>query len=105
MDDFGAGYSSLDRLCELPFSQLKLDASFVRKLPSQPRSGAVISSAVALAESVGMTLVVEGVETPEQRDRLLALGCQVAQGYLFARPQDRDAFLALLARKGTCGRD
>lgn len=105
MDDFGAGYSSLDRLCELPFSQLKLDASFVRKLPSQPRSGAVISSAVALAESVGMTLVVEGVETPEQRDRLLALGCQVAQGYLFARPQDRDAFLALLARTGTCGRD
>ena len=101
MDDFGAGYSSLDRLCELPFSQVKLDASFVHKLMNQPRTSAVISSAVALAESMDMTLVVEGVETPEQRDQLLALGCQVAQGYLFARPQDRDEFLALLARKGT----
>ncbi|MBD2840478.1 EAL domain-containing response regulator [Pseudomonas sp. JM0905a] len=101
MDDFGAGYSSLDRLCELPFSQVKLDASFVHKLMNQPRTSAVISSAVALAESMDMTLVVEGVETPEQRDQLLALGCQVAQGYLFARPQDRDEFLAILARKGT----
>ncbi|UCO98615.1 EAL domain-containing response regulator [Metapseudomonas lalkuanensis] len=99
MDDFGAGYSSLDRLCELPFSQVKLDASFVRKLMNQPRSGAIISSAVALAESMDMTLVVEGVETPEQRDQLLTLGCQVAQGFLFARPQDRGSFLALLARK------
>ncbi|MDH4869672.1 EAL domain-containing response regulator [Pseudomonas sp. BN515] len=103
MDDFGAGYSSLDRLCELPFSQVKLDASFVRKLMNQPRSGAIISSAVTLAESMDMTLVVEGVETPEQRDQLLALGCQVAQGYLFARPQDRDSFLALLTHKDTSG--
>ncbi|QEY60881.1 EAL domain-containing response regulator [Metapseudomonas lalkuanensis] len=99
MDDFGAGYSSLDRLCELPFSQVKLDTSFVRKLMNQPRSGAIISSAVALAESMDMTLVVEGVETPEQRDQLLTLGCQVAQGFLFARPQDRGSFLALLTRK------
>ncbi|WP_342246643.1 EAL domain-containing response regulator [Pseudomonas sp. OTU5201] len=103
MDDFGAGYSSLDRLCELPFSQVKLDASFVRKLMIQPRSSAIISSAVALTKSMDMTLVVEGVETAEQRDQLLALGCQVAQGYLFARPQDRDSFLSLLARKGTPG--
>ncbi|MCO6060276.1 EAL domain-containing response regulator [Pseudomonas sp. MOB-449] len=97
MDDFGAGYSSLDRLCELPFSQVKLDAAFVRKLVSQPRSGAIISSAVALANAMDMTLVVEGVETAEQRERLLSLGCRLAQGYLFARPQDRQSFCALLS--------
>lgn len=97
MDDFGAGYSSLDRLCELPFSQVKLDASFVRKLTSQPRSGAIISSAVALAKAMDMTLVVEGVETAEQRERLISLGCELAQGFLFARPQDGESFRALLA--------
>lgn len=103
MDDFGVGYSSLDRLCELPFSQVKLDASFVRKLMNHPRSGAIISSAVTLAEAMDMTLVVEGVETTEQRDQLLALGCQVAQGYLFSRPQDRSSFLALLAGGNSSG--
>ncbi|MDH4556000.1 EAL domain-containing response regulator [Pseudomonas sp. BN417] len=103
MDDFGAGYSSLDRLCELPFSQLKLDAAFVRKLMSQPRSAAIIGNAVSLAEDLGMSLVVEGVETAEQRERLLALGCRVAQGYLFSRPLERDAFHALLARRSVPG--
>ncbi|WP_271410275.1 EAL domain-containing response regulator [Pseudomonas sp. Q1-7] len=99
MDDFGAGYSSLDRLCELPFSQLKLDAAFVRKLDNQPRSGAVIGSAVALANAMGMTLVVEGVETIEQRERLRSFGCRVAQGFLFHRPMDRDSFSALLSKQ------
>ncbi|AYF88956.1 MULTISPECIES: EAL domain-containing protein [unclassified Pseudomonas] len=97
MDDFGAGYSSLDRLCELPFSQVKLDAAFVRKLNNQPRSRAIISSAVAMADAMDLTLVVEGVETNEQRDRLLSLGCKVAQGFLFARPLDRSSFRNLLA--------
>lgn len=101
MDDFGAGYSSLDRLCELPFSEVKLDAAFVRKLMSLPRSGAIISSAVALTEAMGMSLVVEGVETADQRERLLSLGCQIAQGYLFARPQDSASFRALLASKSS----
>ncbi|WP_137823415.1 EAL domain-containing protein [Pseudomonas sp. D(2018)] len=103
MDDFGAGYSSLDRLCELPFSQIKLDAAFVRKLINQPRSGAIISSAVALADAMDMTLVVEGVETAEQRERLVSLGCRVAQGYLFARPQNRDDFCTLLSSTFTAG--
>lgn len=104
MDDFGAGYSSLDRLCELPFSQIKLDASFVRKLDNQPRSGAIVGSAVALAEALGMTLVVEGVETSAQRDRLRSLGCRVAQGFLFHRPMDCESFSALLAQQALCGR-
>ncbi|BAU72070.1 EAL domain-containing response regulator [Metapseudomonas furukawaii] len=97
MDDFGAGYSSLDRLCELPFSQVKLDSAFVRKLTTQPRTGAIISGAVALAEAMDLSLVVEGVETTEQRERLLAMGCDLAQGFLFARPLDREGFRNLLA--------
>ncbi|UXY53475.1 EAL domain-containing response regulator [Pseudomonas tohonis] len=92
MDDFGAGYSSLDRLCALPFTQIKLDASFIRKLQSQPRCGAVIRSSVTLAEAMGISLVVEGVETLEQKTRLLELGCVQAQGYYFARPMEGSAF-------------
>lgn len=84
MDDFGAGYSSLDRLCEFPFSQIKLDRTFVQKMKTQPRSCAVISSVVALAQALGISLVVEGVESDEQRVRLIELGCSIAQGYLFA---------------------
>ncbi|ROL80665.1 diguanylate phosphodiesterase [Pseudomonas protegens] len=98
MDDFGAGYSSLDRLCELPFSQIKLDGTFVRKMGHQPRSSAVISCTVGLARSLGMSLIIEGVETREQQDRLLELGCDVAQGFLFARPMPESHFIAYCTR-------
>ncbi|NMX94011.1 MULTISPECIES: EAL domain-containing response regulator [unclassified Pseudomonas] len=94
MDDFGAGYSSLERLCEFPFSQIKLDASFVRKLDFQPRSRAIISSTVTLSESLGLSLVIEGVETQEQSRQLLELGCTLAQGFLFARPMPRKHFIS-----------
>lgn len=92
MDDFGAGYSSLDRLCTFPFSQLKLDASFVRRLQTQPRTAAVIRGIVNMADALGLPLVVEGVETPEQQRRLRDLGCKIAQGYLYARPLDEAQF-------------
>ncbi|MCE4056744.1 EAL domain-containing response regulator [Pseudomonas sp. Au-Pse12] len=98
LDDFGAGYASLDRLCELPFSQIKLDGTFVRKLRHQPRSSAIISSTVALARSLGLSLIIEGVETLEQKERLLALGCLVAQGFLFARPMPESHFIAYCMR-------
>ncbi|MFK3641575.1 EAL domain-containing response regulator [Pseudomonas protegens] len=94
MDDFGAGYSSLERLCEFPFSQIKLDASFVRKLDFQPRSRAVIRSAVTLAQALGLSLVVEGVETPAQSQQLHELGCTLAQGFLFARPMPAKHFIS-----------
>ncbi|MGC5701951.1 EAL domain-containing response regulator [Pseudomonas sp. NFXW11] len=98
MDDFGAGYSSLERLCELPFSQIKLDGTFVRKMHHQPRSCAVIRYTVALARSLGMALIVEGVETAEQQQRLLELGCGIAQGFLFARPMPESHFIAYCCR-------
>ncbi|QNH77506.1 EAL domain-containing response regulator [Pseudomonas protegens] len=94
MDDFGAGYSSLERLCEFPFSQVKLDASFVRKLDFQPRSRAIIRSSVSLCESLGLSLVIEGVETREQSEQLRELGCTLAQGFLFARPMPGKHFIS-----------
>ncbi|WP_430446758.1 MAG: EAL domain-containing response regulator [Pseudomonas piscis] len=94
MDDFGAGHSSLQRLCELPFSQIKLDGAFVRKMKYQPRSCAIISYTVALARSLGMSLIIEGVENIEQQERLRDLGCQAAQGFLFARPMPEHHFIA-----------
>lgn len=98
MDDFGAGYSSLDRLCELPFSQIKLDGTFVRKMGYHPRSSAIISYTVALARSLGMSLIIEGVETREQQERLLELGCDIAQGFVFARPMPESHFIAYCIR-------
>jgi EAL domain-containing protein (putative c-di-GMP-specific phosphodiesterase class I) len=86
IDDFGAGFSSLQRLCQLPFNEIKLDAEFVRTFEDQPRCRAVISSTLALGEALGMSVVIEGVETEQQRQQLLDLGCTQAQGYLFARP-------------------
>lgn len=86
IDDFGAGFSSLQRLCQLPFNEIKLDGEFIRTCEDEPRCRAVISSTLALGDALGMAVVIEGVETDEQRQQLLALGCTQAQGYLFARP-------------------
>ncbi|WP_025128084.1 EAL domain-containing protein [Pseudomonas sp. PH1b] len=86
IDDFGAGYSSLQRLCELPFNQIKLDAHFVRELVRQPRCRAVVGASLALAHNLQMSLVVEGVETALERRLLLEMGCTLAQGYWYARP-------------------
>lgn len=94
MDDFGAGYSSLDRLSELPFSQIKLDRTFTRKMQSQPKCAAIISCTVALARALGVSLVIEGVETTEQQLRLIELGGTLAQGFLFARPMPETHFIA-----------
>lgn len=86
IDDFGAGFSSLQRLCQLPFNEIKLDAEFVRNLAHEPRCRAVIRSTLALGESLGMNVVIEGIETDAQRRELLALGCVQGQGYWYARP-------------------
>lgn len=80
IDDFGDGFSSLKLLCQLPFNQLKLDGKFVRHAPS------MISSTLALAKSLDMDLVIEGVGSSRIRDGALALGCELGQGYYLARP-------------------
>ncbi|WP_445168839.1 sensor domain-containing phosphodiesterase [Mycolicibacterium sp. Dal123E01] len=86
MDDFGTGYSSLTWLSSLPFSKLKIDASFVMAMHEHRQSRKIVAAVVGLGHSLGLAVVAEGVETAEQADLLRGMGCKLAQGYLFGRP-------------------
>ncbi|GAC1330895.1 MAG: EAL domain-containing protein [Bradyrhizobium sp.] len=86
LDDFGTGYSSLSCLTAFPFDKIKIDKSFIGNLTRHPKSSAIISSIVTLARGLDMSVTAEGVETPEQFERLKALGVNFAQGYLLGRP-------------------
>lgn len=102
IDDFGAGFSSLQRLCQLPFNEIKLDGEFIRTLKHEPRCRAAISSTLALGKSLGMSVVIEGIENKEEHDLLLGLGCTLGQGYFYARPMTGEELLRWLpARAGS----
>jgi diguanylate cyclase (GGDEF)-like protein len=92
IDDFGTGYSSILQLKQLPLTALKVDRAFVMELPDDPIDAAIVRTTVELAESMGLTVTAEGVETEAQRDALVALGCRRAQGYLLSRPEPAAAF-------------
>jgi diguanylate cyclase (GGDEF)-like protein/PAS domain S-box-containing protein len=97
IDDFGTGYSSLSCLERFPIDSLKIDRSFIAKMGERGESPEILRAILTLARSLGVEVIAEGVETEAQLNQLLALGCGLAQGYLFSRPADREAARALLA--------
>jgi EAL domain-containing protein (putative c-di-GMP-specific phosphodiesterase class I) len=86
IDDFGTGYSSLSYLHRLPLTVLKIDRTFVWAMGPNARETKICHTIVALAKDLGLTVVAEGIETEEQRQRLQNLHCEFGQGYLFAKP-------------------
>jgi diguanylate cyclase (GGDEF)-like protein/PAS domain S-box-containing protein len=94
LDDFGTGYSSLAYLQRFPLDALKIDRAFVAEMTGDPRAAALVEAIATMARSLGLTVVPEGIETPEQREALLTLGCRYGQGWLFGRPEPGSAYVA-----------
>ena len=86
IDDFGSGYSSLNMLKDIKMDTIKLDMGFLRKTRNNERSMSIVSNVIHLSKRLGMEVVTEGVETREQVDALTMMGCDVFQGYYFAKP-------------------
>jgi diguanylate cyclase (GGDEF)-like protein len=98
LDDFGTGYSSLSHLHNLPMDVLKIDQSFIRNLGRHENSTSIVRMVIALAQSLNLKTIAEGVETPEQLSLLQELGCNYIQGYLFSKPRPASEITLMLQR-------
>ncbi len=103
LDDFGTGYSSLSYLKRMPLNTLKVDRSFVTGLPGDGDNRAIVRAILVMADSLGLTVTAEGVETLEQAQELKSMACASLQGYYFSRPVEAQAIPALLARQWALG--
>ncbi|MEJ2515372.1 MAG: EAL domain-containing response regulator [Gammaproteobacteria bacterium] len=98
VDDFGTGYSTMAQLNEIPYSEMKLDKSFIRNAASDPESRAIVEASIELGHKLGMRVVAEGIERQEDWDLIAELGCDEGQGYFLARPMRPEALEQWLAR-------
>ncbi len=94
IDDYGTGYSSMQQLTRIPFTELKIDQSFVRNAATQEASRAMLESSLEMAAKLRISAVAEGVETQAQLELLASLGCTQVQGYYVAHPMDLAGYLA-----------
>jgi EAL domain-containing protein (putative c-di-GMP-specific phosphodiesterase class I) len=99
VDDFGAGYSSLARLRQLPFSELKIDRSYVTDCHIDRVNAGLCETIVELGKRFGLKTVAEGIETPHESHKLQGLGCQIGQGYLFAKPMSKGQLIGTMRRR------
>jgi diguanylate cyclase len=99
IDDFGTGQTSLGYLSTLPIGELKIDRSFIADMIEEPGHAAIVHSIAELGHSLGFRVVGEGIETREVLDALAASGCDVAQGYFFARPMPAEELVRWLAEQ------
>ena len=100
LDDFGTGYASLRHLLALPFDQIKVDRSFVQEVTLRPESRKIVAAVVGMGKNLGMGTLAEGVETREQQETLIELGCVQGQGWLYGRAMAADRIPELLANAG-----
>jgi EAL domain-containing protein (putative c-di-GMP-specific phosphodiesterase class I) len=99
LDDFGTAYSSLARLRQLPFSELKIDKSYVTNCHADRFNAGLCETIVELSKRFGLKTVAEGIETTHESHKLQGIGCDVGQGYLFAKPMSKDQFLGTMSRR------
>jgi EAL domain-containing protein (putative c-di-GMP-specific phosphodiesterase class I) len=96
IDDFGTGYSSLSHLARMPVHEMKIDRSFIQSLESDPEFATVVRSAIDMGHGLGLKVVAEGIETAAAAIRLRGFGCDIAQGYFYAKPMSGEALEAWL---------
>ncbi|MBP2280855.1 EAL domain-containing protein (putative c-di-GMP-specific phosphodiesterase class I) [Psychrobacter sp. PL19] len=99
LDDFGTGYASLSYLQEYPFDFIKIDRSFISKIATDRTQYAIVKAILDLADALDMEVVAEGIETEQQRDLLLQMGCAYGQGYWFGRPVNAEDATEMLTRQ------